>query len=308
MIALLMSGGIGDYLHYLCRLDNFLLDIGVPPQGVTIFIESTVPDQVNGLFTLALPEFRRLFVPARLHWTKTNPLLEVNRIQDLINRPAYRFVVSQGYDKIIDWFLPFVLPPTVPASVDRVARLLIGADESGAPDLVVSLRDKGALWWPSEPLCKALENLVESDTRIMFIGTPVERPEWQPGMITMPDVLAALRLVARARLFVGTDTGLATVRELVGKPNVYCVTEYWYQELMIKYGYISGTMLDASGSVVATTATQLLDHVKLFLRSEHREVPRASAALVDGTTRLLLDEATSPTSRRWPVPQFGARD
>jgi hypothetical protein len=270
-VALLMSGGIGDYLHYLCRLDAFLSGMGLGPHDVTIFVESTVPNQVDSLFALALPEFRRLFVPAQLNWTKTNPLLAVNRIQDRLNRPAYRYVVSQGYRKIIDWFLPFILPQDIPISIDRVARLLVEEDVNPGPDLVVSLRDKGALWWPSEPLCKALEHLVGSDGEIVFVGTDVERPDWQPGMITMSNVLAALRLAARARLFVGTDTGLATVREFVGRPNVYCVTKYWYEKLMIRYGYISSAMLDASGSVVVTSGVEMLDHVALLLGHDHRK-------------------------------------
>jgi len=213
-----------------------------------------------------------MFVPARLHWTKTNPLLDVNRAQERSNRPAYQFVASLGYRRIIDWFLPFVLPSTARPEIDRVAALLNETGGTPGPEIIVSLRDKGALWWPSESLCGALQTLAEGYGDIVFIGTTVERPEWQPEMITMPDVLAALRLSARARLFVGTDTGLATVRELVGLPNVYCVTGYWYRELMIRYGYISPAMLQASGSVVATTGAAMLDHVRLRLRPTGRSL------------------------------------
>src|SRR4051794_33410108 len=93
-VALIMSGGIGDYLHYLCRIDALLSDIVIASERVDVFVESTVPEQVKSLFEVALPEFRLLFVPAHLHWTKTNPLLDVNRKQDRINRPAYQFVAS----------------------------------------------------------------------------------------------------------------------------------------------------------------------------------------------------------------------
>jgi hypothetical protein len=270
--ALLMSGGIGDYLHYLCRVDSFLSRAGLHPNDIVIYVESTVPEQVDSLLTQALPEFELLFVPPSLHWTKTNPLLNVDQPLDRVNRAAYRYVLAQKHNVIVDWFLPFLVPELLPLSIDRIARVLKNADalknadENKRPDLIVSLRDKGFLWWPAEGLCRALEHLVGPDGRIMFLGTATERPDWRPDAVTAPDVLAALNLSVSAKLFIGTDTGLATARELLRRPNVYCVSEYWYQELMVRYRYISLQMLDASGSVVATSGVELLEQAERLLR------------------------------------------
>ena len=68
---------------------------------------------------------------------------------------------------------------------------------------------------------------------------------------TAPDVATALVASLHADLFIGSDTGLATVRELLGKQNVYCVTLFWFDELMVKYNYINAEMLSRSGSKVA---------------------------------------------------------
>jgi hypothetical protein len=110
---------------------------------------------------------------------------------------------------------------------------------------------------------------------VRFLGTAVEQPAWLPELHTAPDALAALRLAANARLFVGTDTGLATIRELMGRPSIYCVNRYWHRDVMERYGYLSDDMLAASGSRVVYDA-------------------RACAAALD---RLMPEMLPAPTAR-----------
>jgi hypothetical protein len=267
-VALLMSGGIGDYLHYIARFDSLLKSSGLDPRRIAVFVESTVPHDVVSLFATALPEVSVRFTPGQIQWTRAHPLLDVLSTHDRVNRPAYRYVKGFGFSRILDWFLPFCCDAYEPSS--RRLHLLLGdpASTDAPASIVVSLRDKGFLWWPSREICLHLRNTGRRlGFPVHFLGTAAEKPVWFPELFTAHDVLAALRLAASARLFVGTDTGLATGRELMHRPSVYCISRYWHRDVMMRFGYLSDSMLELSGSVVAYDAESCLKAVdRLVLR------------------------------------------
>jgi hypothetical protein len=254
--ALLMSGGIGDYLHYLTRLDGWLDAERIDREGLTIFVESTVPTQVASLFARAFPILRFAFVPAAIHWTKTNPLLVPDREIERTNRPAYRFVVEQGFDPITDWFLPFCCSEYAP-NESPLARIIAARPIAGSY-LVVAAREKGFLWWPRQELCQRLETMVPPDVRLVYLGLPNERHDYMSGFVSATDVAEALAISYHAALFIGTDTGIATIRELTRRKNIYCVTRFWVDELMVRYGYWSDDRARRSPSVLTTSADELL--------------------------------------------------
>jgi hypothetical protein len=49
---------------------------------------------------------------------------------------------------------------------------------------------------------------------------------------------SALRLAARARLFIATDTGLTTIRELLGRPSIYASMNTGIATSLMRYGYL----------------------------------------------------------------------
>lgn len=258
--ALLLSGGIGDYLHYLVRLDDFLTVHGLAPSDVTIFVESTRPPNVRELFAVAFPDHEFRFAAAAIHWTKVNPLLDCRSEWDQINRPAYRYVKHQGFTDITDWFLPFrcahhrvSLSP-----LHRIVQSVAPADILDNPYVVVSNRDKGFLWWPTPAGFAVVERAVPRDHTILYLGTPDERLDGQRDMLTTPEIRLGLVLSLNAQLFVGTDTGLATIRELLGRKNIYCVNDYWLRELMVAYAYMD---LAATKSEFAFDVGQLARRV-----------------------------------------------
>jgi hypothetical protein len=266
-VALLMSGGIGDYLHYIARFDSLLKSSGLDPRRIAVFVESTVPHDVMSLFALALPDVSVRFTPGQIQWTKAHPLLDVLSAHDRMNRPAYRYVKAFGFRRIIDWFLPFCCDTCEP-SPTRLHSLLGDSTSIDAPaSVVVSLRDKGFLWWPSREICLHLRNTGRRlGFPVRFLGSAVEKPAWLPEMFTAPDALAALRLAAGAGLFIATDTGLTTIRELLARPSVYCINRYWHHDVMVRYGYLSERMLELSDSVVvydAETCLKVLDQLVL---------------------------------------------
>jgi hypothetical protein len=85
----------------------FLELSGLDPRRIAVFVESTVPRDVMSLFALALPEVSIRFTPGQIQWTRSHPLLDVLSAHDRMNRPAYRYVKSYGFKRIVDWFLPF---------------------------------------------------------------------------------------------------------------------------------------------------------------------------------------------------------
>lgn len=268
--ALLWSGGIGDYLHYLGRLPHLLSTLTVPAADLTIFVESTVPAQVARIFALAFPLLRFEFVPAAIHWTKTNPLLDVTRLTDRQQRPAYRYVRQRGYAVMDDWFLPFCCEEYRFDSTPLL-RIVGAAPGTSMPTAVISLRDKGFLWWPTVQVLEDLEALLTGWRKIYF-GTPIESLPGFSGMVTATDVAEALAASYWADLFIGTDTGLATIRELTGRKVVYCIDEYWLQELMVRYRYIDP----------ARTASDFVFCREQLLSNVRGHVERGLAQLASG--------------------------
>lgn len=256
-----MSGGVGDYLHYLVRFSSFLAETGIQPEQLVVFVESTNPAQVETLFARALSNIRVEFTPRRIHWTKTNPLLNVDRALDREQRPAARYVRERGFSEVVDWFLPFCCKEL---RVDvRALDFLVGSPQ---PERVcVSSRDKGFLWWPTEA---ALDRVRAhcSARELMTLGTEDEREPWFPGFRVASSVLEALELASRAGLYIGTDTGTATVRELLSLPNIYCVDQYWIDALMKPYGYWEDTVVGGSRSRFARS----IDELDVCLRAELR--------------------------------------
>jgi hypothetical protein len=255
-VALLLSGGIGDYLHYLVRLPSLCERNGLDRNNLVVFVESTVPAAVTPLFRLTLNEFDVQFIPAAWHWTKTNPLLVPVDEHQRVNRPAYQYVLGLGFARLIDWFLPF-LCHTHPSDERVLQPLLTGRSPLGPNTVLVAARDKGAIWWPSEPAGAAVHQRFAPRHEVVYTGTENERLPWMSSWWTAPDVATALVASMHAELFVGTDTGLATVRELLGRPNLYCVTPFWFDELMVRYNYITADMISRSGSKVAKSHGEL---------------------------------------------------
>lgn len=233
--ALLWSGGIGDYLHYIVRLSGFLEEWRVAPRDLTLFVESTSPQQVSGFLRRCVPELEIRFVPRAIHWTKTNPLLDVEAPSHRRYRPAWQFVSQQGFSILEDWFLPFLCRDSG-VNLDRIAWLR-PQTAAPSPDVVIAARDKGFLWFPSEETSRRVGELLPDGARVVHVGTPDERPPWVEEMFTASSVEEALVFACSASLFVGTDTGMATAREMLGLPNIYCMNEYWFRELMSAYGY-----------------------------------------------------------------------
>lgn len=268
--ALLMSGGIGDYLHYLCKLPHFLEATGPDAEGLTVFVESTVPHQVASLFEAAFPRLRFAFTPAAIHWTKTNPLLVPDRQVERVARPAYRYVVEQGFGEVVDWFLPLYCGEWEldPGPLERI----VAGRRPAGNYVAVSLRDKGFRWWPTARVCRALRAAIPPQERVLFLGTPVERVEGLDECITTDDVAEALALSHGAELFVGTDTGLATIRELTDRKNIYCIDEFWLRELMMRYGYLDEHRLRTTPSRFAFGEAALLELV-----AEHFAGPAAAS-------------------------------
>ena len=233
--AVLLGGGIGDYLHYIVRWDSLVAELGA--SDIVIFVESTVPDTVVSLFRAAFPEHEVRYLPGALHWVRSHPLIDIGSRYDRLHRPAYQFVREQGFGKIVDWFLPLACIRR-PVSLSRLHALLRGG-ELEPVDVVVALRDKGFLWWPTQQHCQLIARFAQArGWSTAFIGTPSERPAWDVNFSVMPDVLAALRLSAAAKLFIGTDTGFGTIRQLLDLPNLCCINEYWWRDVMLPFGYV----------------------------------------------------------------------
>ena len=261
--ALLWSGGIGDFLHYLTRLDAALAEL---PRGSVIWVESSRPAELRNLFRRVAPDVEVRFVPGRLHWTRTVPLLSHADISGRRARPARRLVEREGFRVVDEWFLP-----TDAERFDRDTgrvRAAFGSAERRW-DTVVSLRDKGALWWPSPQL---VQEAISAGTAVA-LGSSSELSGYEhlEKCMSSPDVASALLASAAADLYIGSDTGLATVRELLGRPNVYCVERGWRERWMDPYGY--WPVGEGSASRFAHSPDELRD----FLQKgrAHRERPRS---------------------------------
>jgi hypothetical protein len=256
--ALLLMGGIGDFLHYLTRLPAFLSGKCFGPSDLHVFVESLVPDQAEAVFTAAFPELSFTFLPPSIHWANTFPLLTPSREVDRLNRPAYRYVESLGFRKVTDWFLPF-LCAGYEFDVSPLSRVIEGIPKRDCSYVVISARDKGFLWWPTRRLYDEVHELVTRTRRAVYVGTPNERLPGGGELETLPGVPEALALSYHADLYIGTDTGLATFRELTGKRNIYCVSRFWVEEVMARYGYFDAEMKRRTRSVFAFSREDLLN-------------------------------------------------
>ena len=254
--ALLLMGGIGDFLHYLTRLPAFLRERRFAPGDLHVFVESVVPEQAEAVFTAAFPRLSYTFLPPSVHWVNTFPLLAPEREADRLNRPAYLYVRSLGFREVTDWFLPF-LCAGYEFDPSPLTRIIAGLPRRAGPYVVISARDKGFLWWPGE-VCREAHELVSRTRRVVFVGTPNERLPDGCEVETLPGVPEALALSYHADLFVGTDTGLATFRELTGRRNIYCVSRYWVEEVMGRYGYFDAGQKRRTRSAFAFGREQLL--------------------------------------------------
>lgn len=263
--AILWSGGIGDFLHYIVRISEFMAARALNSSELLIFIESTNPPQVESLFARCLPELEYRFVPKAIHWTKTNPLLTPRNEKDRLHRPAYRFV-ARDYEIIEDWFLPF-LCHAHPCSTSRIDWLRESEPKQNNT-LVIAARDKGFLWFPNEASAAMLvRGAAEAGRRLMWLGSSDEKQAFMEPYVTAVSVEEALRTACSARSFVGTDTGLATARELLGLRNLYCIDRYWYDELMIEYDYWTGRMQSRSTSRFAFDIGDLEKSIPAILES-----------------------------------------
>ena len=266
-------GGIGDFLHYLTRLTAFLKDGHFGPRGPHVFVESLVPDQAEAVFTAAFPRLSYTFLPPSLHWANTFPLLTPEREPDRLNRPAYRYVRSLGFREITDWFLPY-LCEGYEFDASPLRRVIAGIPKRDYTYVVIAARDKGFLWWPSREVCAEVNELVKGSHRVVYVGTPNERLPGGGEPETLPDVPEALALSYHADLYVGTDTGLATFRELTGRKNIYCVSRYWVEEVMARYGYFGGELRRRTKSALAFGREELLG----LLAAESRRMEAARLA------------------------------
>jgi hypothetical protein len=256
--ALLLMGGIGDFLHYLTRLPAFLGERRYGPGDLHVFVESLVPDQAEAVFTAAFPRLSYTFLPPSIHWANTFPLLTPSREVERVNRPAYRYVESLGFRGMTDWFLPF-LCSGYEFDQSPLARIIAGMPRREYPYVVISARDKGFIWWPAPQVCEQVREAVTRTHRAVCVGTPNECVPGVAEVETLPGVRAALALSYHADLFVGTDTGLATFRELTGKRNIYCISRFWLGELMERYGYFDGEIRRRTKSAFAFSREELLD-------------------------------------------------
>jgi hypothetical protein len=258
MHALLVMGGVGDFLHYLTRLPDFLREKRLAPSDLRVFVESLVPDQAEAVFTKAFPQLSFTFLCPAIHWANTFPLLTPSRRIERINRPAYRYVESLGFRQITDWFLPF-LCDNYDFDISPLLRVVAGIPKQDHPYMVISARDKGFLWWPSRQVCREAHQLVTRTHKAVYVGAPNETISGIDELETLPNVPEALALSYHADLFIGTDTGLATMRELAGKRNIYCVSRFWLEEVMIRYGYFDSRVRSQTKSAFAFSRPDLLN-------------------------------------------------
>lgn len=262
-IALLISGGIGDFLHYIARIPAFLRHTGLSQDDFVICVESTVPEKVEEMFCVAFPKLAFWYTPGHIQWTRSNPLLIPYSRYERMHRPAYRYLLHRDVDIIEDWFLPF-LCQQYPPDTDPIFRIISAAQCVEKPGVVASARDKGFLWWPSESADDALRRAVPSDREIVTLGTPDEQTTWMYDLTTPKRLIDALAISYHAELYVGTDTGVATIRELTQKANVYCIDRFWFKSMMLRYKYLN----QASLSKIATNIEEMRYAILDYFESE----------------------------------------
>jgi hypothetical protein len=262
--ALLWSGGIGDFLHYVCRFNGYLRHTAVRPDQVAVVVEATNPDLVSSFLERCFPEVRYLYVPGSIQWTKSNPLLNPHDELGRKQRPAYRYALHKGHVAIEDWFLP-VHSLEYDFDPSPLGWLRPHTQAASMTSVVISARDKGFIWFPEKQACQRLLEELQP-LRAVYAGTADERQDWMEPFVTCPNVESLLMFGASAGLFIGTDTGIATARELLGLPNIYCISEYWFSNLMLPFGYWPDLIARTSASNFAYGVDDLCRSVRSLTR------------------------------------------
>lgn len=242
---------MGDFLHYITRLDGFMRSRCLEPSQLHVFVESSAPNQLVRFLSHCVPDLAVTLLPGSLHWTRADPLINPWSEAERMRRPAARLVAA-ACRRVEDWFIPALCAQYEPAS-DRVRAL---RPERTERRVVLLARDKGAIWWPHPGAVRAVLRLTPGFQH-HWVGTDGESPDVALQVTTLDDALAAMRFVATASLLVGEDTGLATLREILGLPNFYCVAENWRKTCMEPYGYTPAWLFSTSSSGFATTREQL---------------------------------------------------
>jgi hypothetical protein len=267
--TMLWSGGIGDFLHYLIKVDGYTKTLGLEPADLTIYFEATNPANIRSFLARALPEVNVHFVPPALHWIIATPLLDAHDPHERAQRPAARFV-RQQVGSFQDWFGPLACRQ-YRTSTERLRWLL--DDAPAGRTVVLSARDKGFLWFPSREVVARVATLL-GDRPLLCLGTASEETDYLQPFRVCTSAEEALRLSCQAELLIGVDTGLATVRELLGKPNIYCADQYWLERFMVRFGFWSEELSRRSSSTFASDPGQLLDRVAEHLAGQrHRVAP-----------------------------------
>ena len=73
-------------------------------------------------------------------------------------------------------------------------------------DVVIALRDKGFLWWPTAEACAQVVDSLPRGTRVVALGTAIEALPTVQDFQTSAHAGVALALSYDADLFIGTDT------------------------------------------------------------------------------------------------------
>lgn len=260
--AMLWSGGIGDFAHYLAALPGYLKATRCDLADVTIFVEATSPANVAPMLAAALGGAADIrFTPPEIHWTRTNPLLDPRSSRDWENRPA-RALVERRVRVDADWCLP---PFVRGYRLDPSFLLKLAQPGECGTHVVVSARDKGLWWWPCAASVAAVADALGAIPYRLLGTTDESKPLGRP-VETLP-LVDTLSLSLGAALFIGTDTGLATVRELLGLPNLYCVSEYWWTDMLLGMGYLDEALVRRSGSARVDSLSELIERVQEWRRA-----------------------------------------
>jgi len=269
----MMSGGIGDFLHYISLFDALLARSNANSHGIRVFVESTRPAEVKSLFDVCMGDVDVQYIPSHLHWTKTNPLLDPYSARDRAQRPARLYLDRLGYSSVEDWFLPFLVSG-YPKSLERFKAFTTNSSQRRF--ILVSARNKGFPWWLDESSAEILGAALRGRFDLIEIGTPDELTGRFGTRFCANNTAEGLKLACSARLLVGTDTGFATLRELLNLPNVYCVSAYWKDRFMQRLGYWNESMALTSKSRFAYDRIQLMAALSELIDADVLSQPESS--------------------------------
>ena len=103
------------------------------------------------------------------------------------------------------------------------------------------------------------------DWDVACVGLPDEKPAWPTRFVHARSAWDALTMGVAAALFVGTDTGVATARELLHLPSIYCISRFWLEHPMTKYGYWPESMARRTRSAFAFSEEDLAAAMRRFV-------------------------------------------